>query len=333
MTTTRAPNESIDARSDTDTQRRLYRTMTTIRSFEVTAEKLFKAGRIPGFIHVSIGQEASAAGVVSALRTTDYITTTHRGHGHTLAKGAPLEGMMAELFGKATGICRGRGGSMHIADFTVGMLGANGIVAGGVGIAVGAALGSTLRGENAVAVPFFGDGATARGPFAESLNLAQVWQLPVVFACEANGWASTTRSSESLAGDAIGARATAIGMPAERVDGNDVLAVRDAAAAAVDRARSGGGPTFLQIDTFRLRGHFVGDPTTYYDPAELASWTGRDPLVIARTVLTALPPDEFDELDRAAVAAVAAAVEYAEAADEPDPAGVAEHLFASAANR
>lgn len=314
----------------------LFTTMARIRSFELMAEKLFLAGELPGFIHVSIGQEASAAGVVAHLRSTDYLTTTHRGHGHALAKGAPMKGMMAELFGRDSGICHGRGGSMHIADFEVGMLGANGIVAGGIGIAVGAALGSTLRGQDHIAVAFFGDGATARGPFAEAINLAQLWKLPVLFACESNGWASTTRSSEALAGANIADRAAAIGMHAAVVDGNDVFAVAEAAGLAVDRARRGHGPTLLQLDTFRLRGHFVGDPTSYYDKAELAAWTERDPLLRARHSMLvervaecgSLSDQQLDEVLTAADEEIAAAVQYAKHASQPDPASVHDFLYA-----
>lgn len=199
----------------------LYRTMVRIRTFETKTEQLFLAGEIPGFVHLSIGQEASAAGVCAALDRADYITSTHRGHGHTLAKGAPVNGMMAELFGRAAGLCRGRGGSMHIADFSVGMLGANAIVAGGVGIAAGAALTAKLLGSGRVTASFFGDGATARGPFHEALNLAAVWQLPVVFVCENNGWGSTTRSKDALAVPAVADRAVAYAMPGVTVDGND----------------------------------------------------------------------------------------------------------------
>ncbi|MCO5581843.1 hypothetical protein L7F22_035732 [Adiantum nelumboides] len=305
--------------------------MARIRAFEATAEKLFLAGSLPGFIHVSIGQEAVATGVCAALRTSDYMTTTHRGHGHTLAKGAPVDGMVAELFGREDGICRGRGGSMHIADFTVGMLGANAIVAGGIGIAVGAALTASMRDSDQVAVTFFGDGATARGPFAESLNLAQLWGLPVVFVCENNGWASTTRASEALAQPQVARRAEAMGMRAVVVDGNDVFAVREAATTAVDLARAGSGPVFLEAHTHRWRGHFVGDPAGYYDPDEVTRWRTQDPLERAGARL--LNAGQLDaaaraEIDSAARTEVDTAVERARAAAEPDPARVADHLFA-----
>lgn len=326
--TTRGKSDNLQALS-------LFTMMARIRSFELAAEKLFLGGELPGFIHVSIGQEASAAGVVAHLRPTDYLTTTHRGHGHTLAKGAPMKGMMAELFGRDAGICHGRGGSMHIADFAVGMLGANGIVAGGIGIAVGAALGSTLRGQDHVAVAFFGDGATARGPFAEAINLAQLWKLPVLFVCENNGWASTTRSSEALAATNIADRASAIGMRTDVVDGNDVFTVAAAAGPAVEHARSGAGPTLLQLDTFRLRGHYVGDPTSYYDKAELAEWTERDPLLLARHAMlnedvpggVDFDEHQLDEVITAAEKEVTAAVEYAKRAAEPDPASVHDYLY------
>lgn len=336
MTTSAATSTASTTRTDPATPDvlNLFTMMARIRAFESKAEKLFLAGELPGFIHLSIGQEAAAAGVISCLRRSDYLTTTHRGHGHTLAKGAPMNGMMAELFGRETGICHGRGGSMHIADFEVGMLGANGIVAGGLGIAVGAALGAVMRGEDHVAAAFFGDGATARGPFAEAINLAQLWNLPVVFVCESNGWASTTRSSESLASTDIAARATAIGMAAAVVDGNNVFAVAQAARPAVERAREGGGPTLLQLNTFRLRGHYVGDPTTYYDKTELAEWTARDPLQRARRaildseVTSAVTEAELDEVLSAAEVEITAAVEYAQQAPHPDPDRVHDYLYA-----
>ncbi len=321
-----APPDGLDG----ETAVGLYRTMARIRTFEIRAEKLFLAGEIPGFIHVSIGQEAVAAGACAALHTEDYLTTTHRGHGHTLAKGAPVAGMMAELFGRSTGICHGRGGSMHIADFAVGMLGANAIVAGGLGIAVGAALSAKLTGSDRVAATFFGDGATARGPFAESLNLAQLWQLPVVFVCENNGWASTTRSQEALAQPHVATRAAAFGMRTAEVDGNDVFAVHAAAADAVARARRGEGPTLIEARTFRLRGHYVGDPTSYYDKDELAAWTAQDPLELAALRLTAagmLADSARLEIDRLAGEEIDAAVDAARDAPEPDPADVAANLY------
>jgi len=308
----------------------LYRTMVRIRSFETVTEKLFLAAEIPGFVHLSIGQEAVAAGVCAVLRSDDYLTSTHRGHGHTLAKGAPTERMMAELFGRVDGICHGRGGSMHIADFSVGMLGANAIVAGGLGIATGAALSARLTGSDRVAVSFFGDGATARGPFHESLNLAQVWQLPVVFVCENNGWASTTRAEEALAVPQVVERAAAYAMRSVAVDGNDVFAVYAAARGAVEQARSGAGPTLLEAYTYRMRGHYVGDPTKYRDPDELSRWELRDPLAwTAKALLDKgwLAEAERQEIHDAADREIQDAVAFARESPEPDPSRVADWLY------
>ena len=309
----------------------LYRTMARIRAFEIRAERLFLDGELPGFIHVSIGQEAVAAGVCAALRTDDYLTTTHRGHGHTLAKGARADAMMAELFGRASGVCAGRGGSMHIADFSVGMLGANAIVAGGLGIAVGAALNAKMTASTRIAATFFGDGATARGPFAESLNLAQLWNLPVVVVCENNGWASTTRSAEALAQPRVAKRAMSFGMHTLEVDGNDVFAVAAAASEAASRARQGDGPTLIEANTYRLRGHFVGDPTTYYDKAELQAWTLRDPITRAAASLIQsglLDAEALRAVDQDAHKEIDLAVEFAKAALLPDPSTLRDFLFA-----
>lgn len=321
-----APTTSIPPATDV----MLYTTMSRIRAFELAAERLFLAGELPGFIHVSVGQEAVAAGVCAALDTEDYLTTTHRGHGHTLAKGADSRAMMAELFGRTTGVCAGRGGSMHIADFSVGMLGANAIVAGGIGIAVGAALTASMTGNGRVAATFFGDGATGRGPFSESLNLAQLWHLPVVFVCENNGWASTTRNSEALAQPDVSVRARSLGMHTLDVDGNDVFDVHAAATEAVQRARRGDGPTLLQAHVHRWRGHYVGDPAKYYDPAEVAGWKAKDPLDRAGAALVAdgtFGPGRREEIDTYARAEIDRAVEEARLAPEPDPGSVAEHLF------
>lgn len=328
-------SEPLSVRPPADAQlmARLYTTMSRIRAFETAAERLFLAGEFPGFIHVSIGQEAVAAGVCAALETEDYLTTTHRGHGHTLAKGADTGAMMAELFGRTTGVCAGRGGSMHIADFSVGMLGANAIVAGGIGIAVGAALTASMTGNGRVAATFFGDGATGRGPFAESLNLAQLWRLPVVFVCENNGWASTTRNDEALAQPDISVRARSFGMTALDVDGNDVVAVHAAATEAVGRARRGEGPTLIQAHVHRWRGHYVGDPAKYYDPAEVAQWKAEDPLERAYTALTThgiLDAGEREQIDARAAREIEQAVAAARQAPQPDPATVGDFLFRDA---
>lgn len=257
---------------------RLYRTMCRIRAFETKVQELFAANRIPGFVHLSIGEEAVAAGVSSVLREDDYITSTHRGHGHVLAKGADPRRMMAELFGKRTGCCKGKGGSMHIADFSVGVLGANGVVAGGFPIAVGAGLSCKLRGTDQVVVCYFGDGAANRGPVHEAMNMAGIWKLPIVFVCENNQYASTTPMSYSTSVERIAVRAAGYSMPGVTVDGNDVLAVREAAAQAVARARAKEGPTLLEALTYRLRGHFEGDPQRYRTKEEVEEAKKRDPI-------------------------------------------------------
>ncbi len=265
---------------DADTLLSLYRTMLTIRKFEMLAGELFAAGKIPGFIHLSIGQEGSSTGVCSVLRPDDYLTTTHRGHGHVIAKGGDLKRMVAELMGRKTGYCKGKGGSMHIADFSLGILGANGVVAGGFPIIVGAGLSIKLRRTDQVAVCFFGDGASNRGPFHEALNMASIWKLPILFVCENNCYASTTKTSYACSVIDIAARAKGYGIPGVSVDGNDVLAVRSAATEAVARARKGEGPTLLENKTYRRRGHFEGDPQRYRDPAEVAEWERKnDPIV------------------------------------------------------
>jgi len=265
---------------------RLYRTMVTIRKFETLAGDLFAAGKIPGFIHLSIGQEASSVGVCSALRPDDYLTTTHRGHGHVIAKGGDLKKMIAELMGRKTGYCKGKGGSMHIADFSLGILGANGVVAGGFPIAVGAGLSIKLRRTDQVAVCFFGDGASNRGTFHEALNMAAIWKLPLLFVCENNCYASTTPTSYACSVIDIATRAAGYNIPGVTVDGNDILAVREAATRAVDRARRGEGPALLENKTYRRRGHFEGDPQKYRGPLEVAEWEQKnDPITRYTAIL------------------------------------------------
>jgi pyruvate dehydrogenase E1 component alpha subunit len=240
-----------------------YETMVKIRNFELTVEKFFFDGEIPGFVHLYVGEEATATGMMANLRKTDYIQSTHRGHGHTIAKGADLKKMMAELFGKSTGSCKGKGGSMHIADFSVGMLGANGIVGGGFTMATGAALAQKMQETDGVSVAFFGDGASNRGTFHEAANMAAAWKLPVIFLCENNQWASTTPYRTTTSVDDIADRAAGYGMPGVIVDGNDVFAVYEAAKELVERARGGEGPSLLECKTYRIKGHFVGDPEMY----------------------------------------------------------------------
>ncbi|MGJ7545483.1 thiamine pyrophosphate-dependent dehydrogenase E1 component subunit alpha [Variovorax sp. LT1R16] len=312
----------------------LYRTMVRIRAFENAAEIASQGGvsaygqqatgtvRVRGPLHLSTGQEAVPAGVCVHLTPADYLTSTHRGHGHTLAKGADLGRMMAELFGKATGFNGGKGGSMHIADFSVGMLGANGVVAAGLPIAVGAAHAQKLQKKDAITVCFFGDGAINRGPFLEALNWAQVYGLPVLFVCEDNRWSATTASGPMTAGDGASVRAEALGIAATQVDGNDVFAVHAAAARLVDQVRSGSGPRLLHALTYRVKGHVSVDPAAYRDPAELAAALETDPIAHARArcLAAGTAATLLDTIDTEAHAEVEAALAAAAAAPWPDAA-------------
>jgi acetoin:2,6-dichlorophenolindophenol oxidoreductase subunit alpha len=271
-------------------------------------------------------------GVCSTLRKNDYITSTHRGHGHVIAKGAELRRMMAELYGKATGYCKGKGGSMHIADFSIGVLGANGVVAGGFPIAVGAGLSCKLRKTDQVVACFFGDGASNRGPFHEALNMASIWKLPVLFVCENNQFASTTPFSYSTSVKSIAVRAEGYGIPGKSVDGNRILDVREAALEAVDRARQGKGPTLLEAMTYRIRGHFEGDPQRYRTKEEVEEQAAnRDPIRQFRELLSKeeiLPKDLdqqiHDEIDQE----IKEAIRFAEESPLPLPSDALEGLYA-----
>jgi pyruvate dehydrogenase E1 component alpha subunit len=310
----------------------LYRAMVRIRAFENAAEIASQGGvsaygqsaagtaRVRGPLHLSTGQEGVATGVCAHLRPTDYLTSTHRGHGHTLAKGADMGRMMAELFGKATGFNGGKGGSMHIADFSVGMLGANGVVAAGLPIAVGAAQAQKLRGRDAITVCFFGDGAINRGPFLEALNWARVFVLPVLFVCEDNRWSATTASGPMTAGNGASARASSLDIAATQVDGNDVMAVHGAAAALVAQVRAGLGPRLLHALTYRVKGHVSVDPAAYRDPRELAAALLTDPIARLRERFRTLGHDvkALDLLENDAVAEVQAALDAAAAAPWPE---------------
>jgi TPP-dependent pyruvate/acetoin dehydrogenase alpha subunit len=247
----------------------LFKMMLMVRAFEEKAGELFQQNLIPGFIHLSIGQEASSVGTCCVLRQNDYVASTHRGHGHMIAKGADPKFMFAELLGKATGYCKGKGGSMHIADFSIGILGANGVVGGGFPIIVGAGLSIKLRKTDQVGIVFFGDGAANRGTFHEAVNMAAIWKLPVVFVCENNLYASTTSVSYSLAGGSVAGRAIAYDIPGFETNGNDILEVRKTVSKAVKRAREGKGPSIVENKTYRYRGHFEGDPQKYRTPKEI----------------------------------------------------------------
>jgi pyruvate dehydrogenase E1 component alpha subunit len=297
----------------------LYRQMKVIRIFEDVAVAAHRAGEFAGYIHSSAGQEAVPVGVCAALRREDRITSTHRGHGHGLAKGSDLDGMMAELYGRATGLCGGKGGSMHVADFSVGMLGANGIVAGGIPIACGAAQGLRLMGSDAIVACFFGDGATNRGPFLEGLNWAAAYRLPVLFVCEDNTFSAFTHSRTTTAGPGPLARAESCGVTGEAVDGNDVAAVRAAALRLTEAVRGGGGPRFLWARTYRFSGHTSTDPATYRAAGDLEAAMRRDPLLVCRERLLALGSGaaEIAAIDAEAAARVAASQERARAAPMP----------------
>ena len=312
----------------------LYRSMVLIREAEETVLRLFSQNRMPGFIHSYIGEEATAVGVCAPLRPDDYVTSTHRGHGHIVAKGGDLKLFFAELYGKAAGYCKGKGGSMHVADLDLGILGANGIVGGGIAIAAGAALAAQLRGTDQVAVSFMGDGATDIGVFHESLNLAALWDLPVVFVVENNGYADFIAQRDHQRIEQVSGRAAGYGMAGETVDGNDVEAVQRAAGEAVDRARGGRGPTLLECVTYRWRGHFEGDPQPYRSQDEVEAWKERDPLVLAERRLAGR--GELGEAERDAIrdgvrARVAEAVEFAEGAPMPEPLSALEDVFTDGA--
>lgn len=311
----------------------LYRAMVRIRAFENAAEAASQGGvsaygqqaagaaKVRGPLHLSTGQEAVPAGVCAHLRASDYLTSTHRGHGHTLAKGADLARMMCELFGKATGFNGGKGGSMHIADFSVGMLGANGVVAAGLPIAVGAAHAQKLlRKSDDITVCFFGDGAINRGPFLEALNWARVYGLPVLFVCEDNRWSATTASGPMTAGEGASARAASMDIAATQVDGNDVFAVHETAARLVAEVRGGGGPRLLHALTYRVKGHVSVDLAAYRDPAELAAALETDPIARARGHLLdiGVAAATLDAIENAARDEVDTAFAVADAAPWPD---------------
>jgi TPP-dependent pyruvate/acetoin dehydrogenase alpha subunit len=310
----------------------MYEMMIRIRRFEETAIEVFKAGKIPGFIHSYIGEEAIAAGVCAVLENGDYITSTHRGHGHCLAKGMKMDRMMAELFGKATGYNRGKGGSMHIADFSCGVLGCFGLVGGGIGVATGAAWDSQYHGNGRVAVCFLGDGATNRGSFHEAVNMAAIWSLPVVYVVEANNWAISMPTSGAVNLSDLSARATGYGIPGISVNGYDVLAVYEAARAAVDRARRGEGPTLLVCHATRIRAHDEGDQQPYRPSEDIEEAKRNDPIpafrqrLLERAILTG---DELAEIEARAEAEARAAVVFADESPYPDPSEAFEYVFTS----
>jgi len=313
-----------------DTLLWMYSNMLTIRRFEERVGELFAAGKIPGFVHLYIGEEAVATGVCANLRQDDFITSTHRGHGHLISKGGDLKLMMAELLGKKTGYCKGKGGSMHIADLDLGMLGANGIVGGGPPIATGAALSAQYRGTDQVVACFFGDGAANQGTFHEGLNMSSIWKLPVIFVCENNHYGISLHQHRHMNVADIADRAAAYDIPGVVVDGNDVIAVYEAANQAVKRARAGEGPTLIECKTYRQRGHFEGDPQIYKPPEEIQAWLGKDPLPRFEAKLLEmglLTPEKVQELDREIRARIDEAVRFAEESPYPSPEEITEDVY------
>jgi pyruvate dehydrogenase E1 component alpha subunit len=310
----------------------MYRMMVTIRRFEEKVSELFKAGLLPGWTHLCIGQEAGVVGACSALRTDDYITSTHRGHGQALAKGVSLKGIMAELMGRKDGVCEGKGGSMHVADSKVGAMGGIAILGAGAPIACGAGLSAKLRKSGQVALTFFGDGASNQGVVHEAMNLAGLWKLPVIFFVESNQWAELSRRSSHLCIDTLALRAPGYGMPGVTVDGNDVEAVHEATATAVSRARSGEGPTLIDSITYRWDGHYVGDPVVLRPEGELAAWIERCPIKRFEDRLSRA--GLLDEAHRARIradvdAAVTEAVEFGKQSPWPPAEDLHRNVYAS----
>jgi acetoin:2,6-dichlorophenolindophenol oxidoreductase subunit alpha len=314
---------------------RLYERMLLIRRTEERLSADAAAGKLPGAVHLYIGEEAVAAGVCGHLTDRDYVTSTHRGHGHYLAKGGDLNAMLAEIWGKREGICRGMGGSMHVADISKGILGANGIVGAGLAIATGAAFGCRLDGDGRVAVCFFGDGASNQGVLMETLNVSTLWQLPVIFVCENNTFSEFTPSREVTAGR-IADRARAFGMPTAEVDGNDAAAVWQAAGEAVARGRAGGGPSFVEAHTYRIQGHFEAERFLlthgrYREDAEIEEWRAKDPVERLRARLLssgAADAAELGAVDARVLGQVGDAAVFAEAGEPADPGLAATLMFA-----
>jgi len=335
MAKSRTPAESTPKLKDVGGEQWLamYRQMVVIRRFDEQVNELYTSAKMPGLAHLYIGEEAVAVGVCGALRRDDYITSTHRGHGHCLAKGAVLDRMFAELLGKAPGYCRGKGGSMHIADQDVGNLGANAIVGGSTGIAVGAALSAVRRHTDQVCACFFGEGALGQGLLYETMNMASLWRLPVIYVCENNQYSEYTRMTETTAGSVRG-RSEAFGIPFVEVDGQVLAEVHHAARNAVAHARRGGGPTFVLCNTYRFRGHHVGDVnrSCYRSKEEEQAWsTERDPIAMAKEWLRAqgfANDTALAQIDREVDDEIARGVEFALAAPYPDSSEVGQHVYA-----
>jgi TPP-dependent pyruvate/acetoin dehydrogenase alpha subunit len=313
----------------------MYRTMVTIRTFESREAQIYRQGLQPGFVHLYLGEEAVATGVCAALRKDDFITSTHRGHGHLIARGGDVRKMMAELFGRATGYCKGKGGSLHIADFDLGMLGANGIVGGGIPIATGAGLSAKKRRTDQVVACFFGDGATNQGTFHEAINMASIWKLPVIYVCENNGYGVTASiyKTSNVAED-LSVRAKAYGIPGVKIDGNDVQAVYATAQEAIARARKGEGPTLMVCTTCRHSGHYEGEMETapaYRSTAEMDDCRKRDPIPRFRSYLmdtAGVAEPELSRIDEEVATLIEDAIEFAQSSPKPEPESAAEDLFA-----
>lgn len=310
---------------------RLYRTVLLIRKFETLVSELYAKNQIPGFVHLYLGQEAVASGACDVLRNDDFITSTHRGHGHVIAKGGDVSRMMAELYGKVTGYCKGKGGSMHITDMEIGMLGANGIVSGGLPMAVGAAYGAAkIRKTDQVAMAFFGDGATNEGQFAEALTLSGAWKLPVIFVCENNLYGVSTRLGRVTPSEDVSRRVEGWGIPTRIVDGNDVLAVREAAREAVEQARSGEGPSFIECKTWRHHGHFEGENPSYRDGKEHEEWMERDPVTNFESTYVGsgmVTREDLNAISDSIDALLEEAVRFAEESPLPEPQAALEDLY------
>ena len=310
----------------------LYESMQVIRQFETLVSDLYAKNRIPGFVHLYLGQEAVAVGACSVLRKDDFITSTHRGHGHVIAKGGDVKKMMAELYGKETGYCHGKGGSMHITDMEIGMLGANGIVAGGIPIAVGAAYGAAkIHKTDQVALAFFGDGATSEGPFYEALTFASAWKLPLIFVCENNLFGVSTHLKRISPSEDVAPRVVGWGIPASIVNGNDVLAVRKATLKAVENARAGEGPSFIECKTWRHHGHFEGENPTYRDGKEHEEWMEKDPITNFLNDLVTqygIEPSALTDIDTKIEQLLNEAVDFAETSPYPAPESALDHLYA-----
>ncbi len=313
-----------------------YRRMCVIRGFEETVAELFLQGQIPGSVHLSTGQEATAVGVCAALREGDYIVTTHRGHGHLIARGADVKRMMAEILGRKTGLCQGKGGSLHVADFSIGIIGAMGIVAGGLPVATGAGLASKMKNDGKVAACFFGDGASNQGTFHESLNLAAAWSLPVIYVCENNLYGMTTHVAEVMSTRNVADRSAAYGIPGVVVDGNDILEVYQAAQEAVKRAASGLGPTLIECKTYRWRGHFEGEDIVfegrmYRSQEEVDKFRTKDPIATFRGLLLnegKVTEDQLAAVDREVRFVIDEAVQFAKESPLPAPEDSFESVFA-----